>query len=92
MAKRRVEVFTAGCYLCDDTVQQLKDLACNNCEVIVYDLNKGCETNECQEKANAYGVQTVPAVAVNGKLMDGCKNTGIDMDFLKKAGVGSSAS
>ncbi|KAA0956154.1 thioredoxin family protein [Planococcus kocurii] len=92
MAKRRVEIFTAGCYLCDDTVQQVNDLACDNCEVTVYDLNKGCETNECREKAKAYGVQTVPAVAVNGELVDCCKDTGIDMDSLKKAGVGKSDS
>lgn len=92
MTKRRVEVFTAGCYLCGDTVKQVKDLACENCEVVVYDLNKGCETNECRDKARAYGVQAVPAVAVNGELVDCCKNAGIDMDSLKKAGIGQSSS
>lgn len=38
--KRQVEVFTAGCYVCDDVVKQVKALACANYEVIVYDLNK----------------------------------------------------
>ncbi len=40
MAKRLVEVFTAGCSVCEGDVQQVKDLACDNCEVVVYDLNK----------------------------------------------------
>jgi glutaredoxin len=84
---RRVEVFTADCSVCDDVVQQVKDLACDNCEVIVYDLNRGCETNECKDKAEQYGVRSVPAVAIDGKLMDCCTN-GVDVEALKAAGLG----
>jgi hypothetical protein len=69
MAKRLVEVFTAG-FVCDGAVKQVKNLACVNCEVVVYDLNKKCDTNECEDKAKAYGVQAVPAVAINGVLVD----------------------
>jgi hypothetical protein len=88
MPKRLIEVFTAGCMLCDGVIKQVKDLACDNCEVIVYDLNKGCATNECKTKATEYGVKAVPAVAINGKLVDCCKNNGIDIDALKAAGLG----
>lgn len=88
MAKRLVEVFTAGCYVCDGVVKQIKDLACSNCEVVVYDLNKKCDTNECEDKAKAYGVTSVPAVAINGKLVDCCKNNGVDINALKAAGLG----
>jgi glutaredoxin len=88
MAKRLVEVFTSGCYLCDDVLKQVKDLACENCEVIVYDLNKGCTTNECELKAKEYGVTSVPAVAINGKLIDCCKSNGVNVDALKEAGLG----
>lgn len=59
-------------------------------EMYHFAVNKRCNTTECQEKAKSYSVQTVPAVAVNEKLVDCCKNTGIDMESLKKAGVGSS--
>jgi hypothetical protein len=38
MTKRHVEVFTSGCYLCDETVTLVKELACQSCEVTVYDL------------------------------------------------------
>jgi len=88
MAKRLVEVFSSGCYVCDGVVQQVKDLACSNCEVIVYDLNKKCDTNACETKAQAYGVKSVPAVAVNGKLVDCCNNNGVSIDALKKTGIG----
>jgi len=85
MAKRLVEVFTAGCSVCEGAVQQVENLACDNCKVVVYDLNKKCDTLECEEKAKKYGVKSVPAVAINGKLVS--KN-GIDTEALKAAGLG----
>ncbi|KJR46411.1 hypothetical protein UF75_3223 [Desulfosporosinus sp. I2] len=86
--KRIVEIFSAGCYICDNAVKEIKALACPNCEVKVYDLNKRCDTNECVEKANQYGVKSVPAVAINGKLVDCCNKRGIDFEALKWAGLG----
>lgn len=88
MAKRKIEVFTAGCPVCDKTVKLVKSLACPSCEVVIYDLNKGCETNECRKKAKEYGVERVPAVAVNGKLVECCKVGAVDAAALKAAGVG----
>ncbi|OLN31416.1 thioredoxin family protein [Desulfosporosinus metallidurans] len=86
--KRLIEIFTAGCYICENAVKEIKTLACPNCEVKVYDLNKKCDTNECVEKAEQYGVKSVPAVAINGKLVDCCSNRGIDYETLKRAGLG----
>ncbi len=40
VAKRRIEVFTAGCLLCQEAVKMVRELACSNCEVVVYDLIK----------------------------------------------------
>lgn len=69
MSKRIVEVFTAGCPVCEPTVKQVKALACDSCEVIIYDLNKGCDTNECRDKAEKYGITRLPAVAVDLSLI-----------------------
>ncbi len=69
-----VEVFSAGCYVCEKVVSQINELACPNCEVIVYDLKEKCETNVCENKAKAYGVKSLPAVAIDGELVDCCKN------------------
>jgi len=89
MAKRTVEVFTAGCPVCEPVVELVRETACPSCEVIVYDLNKGCDTNECREKANEYGIQKIPAVAVNGKLLECCKIGTVTDEALRNAGVGT---
>ncbi len=86
--KRRVEVFTAACPLCEDAVRLVTSLACPSCEVQIYDLRKGCATNECREKAARYGVTAVPAVAVNGVLLDCCRREPITADRLSAAGIG----
>ena len=52
MAKRTVEVFTAGCGFCHDTLRRVRQLACESCDVQVHDL-----TSEAgMAKARAYGV------------------------------------
>jgi len=38
--KRKVEVFSAGCGLCDQTISLVQRLACNSCEVIVHDMKQ----------------------------------------------------
>lgn len=89
MAKRNVEVFTAGCPVCGDTVKLVNSIACISCEVTVYDLNKGCETNICRDKAKQYGIKRLPAVAVDGKLLECCEIGSVSVDALKAAGVGT---
>lgn len=89
MAKRLVEVFTAGCPLCDGTVKLVRELACDNCEVKIYDLREGCATNECREKTAQYNVCRVPAVVVNGKLAECCQNQQpVSRELLLAAGIG----
>lgn len=89
MAKRIVEVFTAGCPLCDEAVKLVRELACSNCEVQVYDLHEGCATNECREKANQYGINRVPAIVVDGKLAECCSHQQpVSREVLIAAGIG----
>jgi len=88
MKKRKVEIFTAGCPICEPALQRIKELACEQCEIIVHDLHEGCETDECRTKA--YGVTRVPAVAVEGSLLDCCQGVALSEDVLKEAGIGIS--
>jgi len=89
MAKRIVEVFTAGCPLCDETVKLVKELVCPNCELQVYDLREGCVTNEYRERVAQYGINRVPAVVVNGKLAECCQNQQpVSRESLVAAGIG----
>tara|TARA_B100000315_G_scaffold113021_1_gene103680 strand:- start:1974 stop:2237 length:264 start_codon:yes stop_codon:yes gene_type:complete len=87
MTLRKVEVFTAGCSLCDDAVQLVQSLACPSCRVEVLDM----KDESAQAKAKQYGVTRVPAVAVNGTLADCCSGGAIDSETLRGLGVGSPA-
>jgi len=87
--KRKIEVFTSGCLVCEPVVELVKNTACPSCEVVVYNLNEGCETNVCREKAKQYGINRIPAVAVEGKLLDCCKMATVTEESLRAAGVGS---
>ena len=40
MQKRKVEIFTSGCPICESTVDLVNKLSCPSCEIIIYDLNK----------------------------------------------------
>lgn len=86
--RRKVEVFTAGCPICDDTVRLVKTLACPSCELQIFDLREGCATDECREKSKQYGITAVPAVAVNGVLLDCCRREPLTADRLRAAGIG----
>ncbi len=77
--KRKVEVFSAGCPVCDETVAEVRRMACPSCEVTVLDMKDA----EVAERAKALGVRSVPAVAINGKLADCCAGRGPDEATLR---------
>jgi hypothetical protein len=62
----------------------VNDLTCPHCDVTFYNLNK----NEGVDQAKAYGVTAVPAVAVDGALLDCCKRGPITREDLQAAGIG----
>lgn len=86
--KRQIEIFTAGCPVCDPVVKMVNELACGNCEIITYDLIKQCEDKTCLHKLEDYGIKKVPAIAVNGKVLDCCRNNSVTKDDLVAAGIG----
>lgn len=81
---RVVEVFSAGCPACDDGVELVRRLACPSCEVRVVNMNDP----EVAERAAALGVQTVPAVVIDGVLAGCCSGRGLDEATLRSAGFG----
>lgn len=63
---RKIEVFTAGCPLCNDTLKMVKEVTRDcGCEII----ERRCSGSECCDEAVRYGVRTVPTVAVNGNIV-----------------------
>ena len=83
--KRKVEVFTAGCSLCDETVALVQQLACGSCEVSVHDTHEPTVAS----KAREYGIHSVPAVVIDGKLADCCSGAGPQEHTLRAAGLGT---
>lgn len=83
--KRRVEVFSAGCAVCEDVVRMVKASACPSCEVLVLD------TNDVQvaQRAKALGISKVPAVVIDGVLAGCCASGAVNAATLKAAGLGS---
>lgn len=86
--KRKIEIFTANCPICDPVVKIVKDLACGSCELTVYDLVQQCENKECINKAREYGISKVPSVVVDGKLLSCCQDNTITKEDLLNAGIG----
>ena len=77
---KKIEIFSAGCSACKETIEMVKRLAGSH-EVVIHDMNK----SDIASKAKQYGVRTVPAVVVDGKLASCCTNRGPEEHVLRAA-------
>ena len=85
MSKRTVEVFSAGCLACEDTIRLVHHVACPSCEIRILDMNDPVVA----KRAKDLGVGRVPAVVVDGKLADCCAAGSATEAGLRATGVGS---
>ena len=83
-AKRKIEVFSAGCPACEETVRLVTRIACPSCEVTVMDMKQP----EVAKRAKSLGIRSVPAVVIDGRLADCCTGRGPDEATLRSAGIG----
>ena len=86
MTKRTIEIFTAGCPCCDETVKLVQSIICPSCDLQILDMRSD---EAAQAKARAYGVNRVPAVVVDGKLADCCQQGAVEANTLRSLGVGA---
>jgi len=82
-AKRTIEVFSAGCPACRETIDLVNRLACSSCEISVLDMNDP----QVAKRAKELGIRCMPAVVIDGKLADCCAGCGPDQETLRSAGV-----
>ncbi len=82
--KRTIEIFSAGCPACEETVTLVKQVACPSCEVTILDMRHP----DVARQAKSLGVRSVPAVVINGTLADCCAGRGPDEATLRAAGLG----
>jgi len=85
--KRKIEVFSAGCPACAETIELVNRLACPSCEVSVLDMSQ----TDVAQRAKGLGIRSVPAVVIDGKLADCCTGRGPQEATLRAAGLGQLA-
>jgi glutaredoxin 3 len=64
--KLLVEVFSAGCVVCEETIGRVKRIAGESCDVRILDIRQ----KEVAARANELCIRSVPAVVINGKVAD----------------------
>jgi len=79
--KKKIEIFSAGCSTCKETIELVKRLAGSSHELVVHDMHK----SETATKAKNYGVRSVPAVVIDGKLASCCAGRGPEERVLRSA-------
>ncbi len=84
MTTRKIEIFSAGCPLCQETEELVSQLTCSSCEVSVIDMHDPVGASRAME----LGVHSVPAVAIDNKLASCCTGRGPDKATLMAAGLG----
>lgn len=82
--KRKIEIFSAGCPACEEAIKLVRSISCPSCEVEVVDMHN----DDIATKAKQYGVSSVPAIVIDGKLAACCAGRGIDEASLRSAGLG----
>lgn len=78
--RHRIEVFSAGCATCDDTVKFVRELAGDAHEVHIHDMQKA----EVARRAKSLGVRSLPAVVIDGKLAGCCSGRGPNEATIRK--------
>lgn len=81
--KRKIEIFSAGCAVCEEAVAVVNRLACSSCEVTVLDM----KNPDVSKRAKNLGIGSVPAVVFDGRLAE-CCGQGINEETLKAYGLG----
>lgn len=81
---RHIEIFSAGCPVCEETIALVNRLACPGCRISVLDMHD----KDVARRAADLGVRSVPAVAVDGTLAECCSGRGVSEAALRAAGVG----
>jgi len=78
-SKRKVEVFSAGCALCEEVIDLVRREAGSSTEVIVRKMIDA----RFLARAKELGIRSIPAVVIDGKVASCCTPRGVDLQVLK---------
>lgn len=82
--KRQIEIFSAGCPACVESIDTVKRIACSSCETEVLDMNDP----QVAQRAKQLSISRVPTVVIDGVVAECCATGGVDDQILRAAGVG----
>jgi MerR family mercuric resistance operon transcriptional regulator len=83
---RKVEVFTAGCPICEPAVELVRRIAGSDDDVTIYDVNSD---PQAAARARAANVTRLPTVLVDGRPAGCCQFGPVTEADLRAAGVGT---
>lgn len=83
-SKRVVEVFSAGCTICEDMVNLVRRVACPSCAVTILDMHDPA----IARRAKHIGIRSVSAVVIDGTLAACCAGRGPNEATLRASGLG----
>lgn len=78
---QKIEVFSAGCRACEETVELVKRVAGVSHKVDVLDMHQA----DVAARAKQHGITRVPSVIIDGKLASCCADRGPDEASLHTA-------
>jgi len=79
--KKKIEIFSAGCSTCRETVDLVRRIAGSAHDVEVLDMHQA----HIAARAKQHGIQSVPSVVVDGQLAGCCTGRGPDEAVLRQA-------
>ena len=83
--KRQIEVFIAGCPVCDDAISLVNRLACPSCEVTTLDMTRSVVA----DRAKKLDIRSIPCMVIDGEVPDCCqKGFPYEWESLRTAGLG----
>ncbi|HXG35188.1 MAG TPA: glutaredoxin domain-containing protein [Bryobacteraceae bacterium] len=81
-----IELFSAGCPLCQEVAKKIESLTGPGCSVRVHDLR---DDPAVRKAAEQYGIRRVPSVVIDGRLAACCTGSAVEEAVLRAAGLGA---
>jgi glutaredoxin 3 len=76
--KRKVEIFSGGCALCEEVIDVVRREAGSSSQIIIHNMRDA----RALARAAELGIRSVPAVVIDGKLASNAGG-GVDIEALK---------
>jgi glutaredoxin len=79
--RRKIEIFTASCSTCHETVELVRRIAGSNHDIEIHDMHQA----HVAARAKQNGIRSLPSVVVDGQLAGCCAGRGPDEAILRQA-------